>query len=135
MRSSSRQQMKLKRLFQYLIDTMTYHEAQAKALPLLAKYGLHGWRISLENLNAAIYVKPGCLGYCDTKNKVIRIEGRKSSRHFRQTLLHEIAHALRGASPHPGGHDMEWIEIAAKLGCTFGHLMPYMNALRKSNAA
>lgn len=115
---------------------MTFQEAQAKARPLLAKYGLHDWQISLENLrNEAMYVKPGCLGYCDTKNKVIRIERIGVRRHFRQTLLHEIAHALRGASSHPGGHDMKWIEIADKLGCTFGHLLPYMNLLEKSRAA
>src|SRR4051812_26070220 len=102
---------------------LTYHEAQAKGQPLLAKYGLHDWQISLENChNEAMYgACVGCLGYCDLKNKVIRIDNGVG-RQFRQTLLHEIAHALRG----PGGHDMEWINIADKLGCTFAHLRPYV---------
>ena len=105
---------------------MTLQEAEAKALPLLAKYGLPDWQISLENLhNKAMYgVCAGSLGYCDLKNKVIRIAWGHG-RHFRQTLLHEIAHALRGVP----GHDMEWIEIAEKIGCTFGHLLPYLRAI------
>jgi hypothetical protein len=71
------------------------------------------------------------LGYCDLKNKAIRISWDHGDRHFRQTLLHEIAHALRGVS----GHDMEWVEIADKLGCTHGHLLPYLLPLRESSAA
>jgi hypothetical protein len=111
---------------------MTLQDAEAKALPLLVKYGLHGWRISLENLRNERMYGPGAdnLGYCDLKNKTIRIDG-SSACHFRQTLLHEIAHALRGVS----GHDMKWVEIADKLGCTFGHLLPYINLLSKSSAA
>ena len=105
---------------------MTLEQAESQARPLFEKHGLRDWRISMENLrNTDVYGPSaevdGNLGYCDFRNKTIRIDhaiGRK----FRQTLLHEIAHALRGKP----GHDQEWIEIAERLGCSSGHLLPYL---------
>src|SRR6266568_4333748 len=61
---------------------------------LLDKHGLHDWRVCVENLRNPMYVtKCGpLLGFCDVVNKIIRIDCRYP-RKFRQTLLHEIAHA------------------------------------------
>jgi hypothetical protein len=99
-----------------------YEEVEAKTRPLLDKHGLQDWRVSVENLKKP---EQGCnlLGYCDFNAKTLRI-GWNNPRQFRQTLLHEIAHVLRGIP----GHDKEWIEIASKLGCTDAHLIPYANS-------
>src|SRR5258706_14912745 len=81
---------------------------------LLKKHGLHDWRISVENLRNVMYTHEctgGLWGYCDLENKVIRIDWRVGRR-FRQTMLHEIAHALVGKP----GHDKEWIKIAGDIG-------------------
>lgn len=91
---------------------------------LLDKHGLHDWRISVENLRNVMYTlehADGFLGQCDLENKVIRIDFGVGRR-FRQTLLHEIAHALVGKP----GHGPEWIRVASDVGCTFNHLFPYV---------
>jgi hypothetical protein len=96
---------------------------------LLNKHGLNDWRISVENLQNVIYTREhgdGLLGYCDLENKVIRIDWRVG-RGFRQTLLHEIAHALVGKDK--PGHSEEWIKIAGDIGCTLNHLLPYFMGL------
>jgi len=91
---------------------------------LLDKHGLHDWRISFENLRNAMYAPneedKGLWGQCDLENKVVRIDWRVGRR-FRQTMLHEIAHALVGKP----GHGEEWIKKAAEIGCTPQKLSRY----------
>jgi hypothetical protein len=62
----------------------------------------------------------GFWGQCDFENNVIRIDWR-IGRRFRQTMLHEIAHALVGKP----GHGEEWIKKAAEIGCTPNELWRY----------
>jgi len=89
----------------------------AKGRLLLDKYGLRDWQLTIETLED----RPDLpLGLCDSDNRVIRID-RRVGREFRQVVLHEIAHALRGGP----NHDPEWIKIAKRIGCTSNHLMPY----------
>jgi hypothetical protein len=99
-------------------------EMEIKGNALLDKHGLHDWRISFENLRNAMYAPNdgdrGFWGYCDFENKVIRIDWRVGRR-FRQTMLHEIAHALVGKL----GHGEEWIKKAAEIGCTPNELWRY----------
>jgi len=98
----------------------------AKARLLLDKHGLTDWRLSIENLpNANMHPKAKIDGHqrlCCSKEKVIRIH-TGIGRQFRQTLLHEIAHVLRGESEVE--HDEKWLDIAEKTGCSLVHLWPY----------
>lgn len=99
-------------------------EMELKGNALLDKHGLHDWCISFENLRNALYAPNegdrGFWGQCDFENKVIRIDWR-IGRRFRQTMLHEIAHALVGEP----GHGEEWIKKAAEIGCTGKELYRY----------
>jgi hypothetical protein len=108
-----------------------YHQAQTKARQLFDRHGLHEWRLSVENLrNPNLYPTKGCsfMGLCDHESKTIRIHFGIGTQ-FRQTLLHEIAHALRG----PGaGHDEQWSKIALDLGCTSRNLIQYMDVYRRA---
>lgn len=106
---------------------LTYEEGQRRGRPLLDKYGLQDWRFSIENLRNLECYPPGCLGYCDLEDKVIGIDWR-IGRRFRQVMLHEIAHALRGVTGHDA-HDEQWYDIASNLGCTFANLVSYFMAL------
>jgi hypothetical protein len=110
-------------------NSPAYEKAKTDGQKLLDKHGLHDWRISIENLRNAMFTSPehpdGFWQYCDFDTKTIYIDyyvGRK----FRQTMLHEIAHALVGKS----GHGEEWWNKAAEIGCTFISLFPYLYVLR-----
>ena len=109
---------------------MTYEEEQTKGRALLDAHGLTDWRFVVENLrNANLYgpCSKGLLGYCDIPHKTIRIDHGAVRRQFRQTVLHEIAHAL---TPNDPGHGQEWINKAGEIGCTLTHRLPYLMALR-----
>ena len=103
---------------------LTYLEMHEYGRRLLDEHGLHDWCISIENLgNTALY-GPMCgsiVGCCDTKNKTIRIDSGMR-RSFRQTLLHEIAHAL---TPADNCHGDEWVRKAEEIGCTAAHIERY----------
>jgi hypothetical protein len=102
---------------------MTYHEMMKNGRLLMDKHGLTDWVLDIQNLrNTDLYrgEVDGCLGTCRLSEKRILIHF-SIGRRFRQTLLHEIAHALRGES----GHDQKWIDIAERIGCTVTHLLPY----------
>jgi hypothetical protein len=103
---------------------MTYEQQQAIGREFLDRFGLHDWRFSMENLRNTRYLQrepSGFLGVCDHTNKVIRIDWR-IGRMFRQTMLHEIAHALVGKD---GDHGSEWLDKAHEIGCSQRHLLPY----------
>ena len=82
------------------------------ATQLMQKYGLVDWRVKLDHARRRA-------GQCDYNNKVIslsRLYVRNSDKnHVRDTILHEIAHALVG--PHHG-HDAVWRQKAREIGCT-----------------
>lgn len=109
--------------------TLTFQEKVEKARRLMEKHGLKDWRLSIENLeNPDMFHysdgKPfdGGMGLCVIKEQTIYIHSGLPDRHFRQTLLHEIAHAL---TPNDPGHGREWIIKAGEIGCTFTHVFPY----------
>jgi len=100
---------------------MEYDEMMARGRALLDKHGLHDWRFDVQNLRR----KPGLTsrdlwGGCDPDRKLIVVDW-DVGRRFRQTVLHEIAHALVGGS----GHTEEWLKKAQEIGCTFNHLLDY----------
>jgi predicted SprT family Zn-dependent metalloprotease len=80
------------------------------ALELMARHGLHGWTFGLNR-------RKRTLGLCRYDAKTIELStyliDRNSAEEVRDTLLHEIAHALVG----PGhGHDAIWKAKAVEVG-------------------
>jgi hypothetical protein len=103
---------------------LTYSEAVEYGRRLLDEHGLHDWRIFIENLgNTALYgpTCAGLVGKWDGADKTIRIDFRMR-RSFRQTLLHEIAHA---STPADNCHGDEWVRKAEEIGCTAAHIERY----------
>jgi predicted SprT family Zn-dependent metalloprotease len=82
------------------------------ATELMHTHGLVGWRIKLDHARRRA-------GQCDYSTKTIslsRLYVRHADvDHIRDTILHEIAHALVG--PHHG-HDAVWRQKAREIGCT-----------------
>ena len=87
-------------------------EAIETATELMRQHGLIGWRIKLDHARRRA-------GQCDYNTKVIslsRLYVRAADKdHIRDTILHEIAHALVGPSH---GHDAVWRKKAREIGCT-----------------
>lgn len=79
---------------------------------LLAAHGLAGWRMGFDRARTRA-------GKCDYKNRVITLSGyyvfRADPADIRDTLLHEIAHALVGPKH---GHDAVWAAKARAIGCS-----------------
>jgi len=90
---------------------MTPHQAAALATALIAQHGLVGWSFRVDSAKT----RRGC---CDYRKRTISV-----SRHLlpldeagiRNTLLHEIAHALVGPRHN---HDDVWRAKARSIGCT-----------------
>ena len=82
------------------------------AIELMNAHGLAGWRIRLDNARRRA-------GQCDYANKIIslsRLYVRYADiDHIRDTILHEIAHALVGPRH---GHGEVWRQKAREIGCS-----------------
>ena len=82
------------------------------ATELMDAHGLVGWRVKLDHARRRA-------GQCDYTNKTIslsRLYVRHADiDHIRDTILHEIAHALVGPRH---GHDAVWRQKALEIGCT-----------------
>ena len=79
---------------------------------LMASHGLTGWSLQYDDASRRA-------GSCNPRLKVIGLSRlyclHASPEEVRETILHEIAHALVG----PGhGHDSVWKAAARALGCT-----------------
>lgn len=85
-------------------------EVRTLALALLAQHGLHDWRFSFNRRKRS-------LGMCQFSEKIIALSihlvDRNSEEEIRDTILHEIAHALVG--PHHG-HDTVWKAKCREIG-------------------
>ena len=102
----------------------------AKGRALLDKHGLHDWRFDVQNLRR----KPGLTdedlwGGCIPEKKLIVVDWGVG-RNFRQTVLHEIAHALAGTPD----HGREFLRVAKKIGCTFYRLSGYIRYQKAEDA-
>ena len=99
-----------------LESEQTVHRPLADAIEtateLMQQHGLTGWRVKLDHARRRA-------GQCDYNTKVIslsRLYVRSAEKdHIRDTILHEIAHALVG--PHHG-HDAVWRQKAREIGCS-----------------
>jgi predicted SprT family Zn-dependent metalloprotease len=90
---------------------MTLPEAKRLALLHMVLHGLNGWTFRFDNAKTRV-------GVCRFDERVIGL-----SRHYvrandedevKDTILHEIAHALAGPQ---AGHGPRWKKIARELGC------------------
>jgi hypothetical protein len=102
---------------------MTRKATLAYGRRLLNKHGLHDWCFDVCDLCTHYYtaVDPkGFDGQISFKTKTIMVD-QGVGRRLKQTILHEIAHAQVGRP----GHDEEWLNAAASIGCGLSHLLPY----------
>jgi len=90
------------------------NEANVKSLArrLMVKHGFADWTFKLDNASRR-------LGLCDHKSKTISVSPRHvqqdTDENIRDTILHEIAHAL---SSDDVVHGKEWKTIASRIGAT-----------------
>ncbi|MEZ0166294.1 SprT-like domain-containing protein [Kineococcus sp. LSe6-4] len=91
---------------------MDGREALAMARELLDRHGLDGWTVVLDRAKTRA-------GVCRADRREIGLSAPLTALHteaeVRDTVLHEIAHALVG----PGhGHDAVWRAAARRIGCS-----------------
>lgn len=93
----------------YTEDILREWEHQRK------KWGLYDWELRFSNGRRN-------LGYCDCNKKVIFLSKAfmkaNSYSVLKDTLLHEIAHAVQFVQQGTTDHSSEWKEIAQEVGCT-----------------
>lgn len=83
------------------------------AIDLMEKHGLYerGWQFEYRNYKSAF-------GMCHHGSRVISLSrpgtALREEHHVRNTILHEIAHALVGPN---FGHDSVWRTKALSIGC------------------
>jgi predicted SprT family Zn-dependent metalloprotease len=91
---------------------MDRRDALAMAEKLLQEHGLAGWRVQLDNAKRRA-------GVCRFTDRTIGLSGPITELHgeaeVRDTVLHEIAHALVGPEH---GHDAVWRATALRIGCS-----------------
>ena len=103
MKLNKQQQIEPRRRLQDVMDL---------AHRLLAEHDLQNWRISFDHARRRA-------GLCNFSTKTISLSRHYASEapldHIKDTILHEIAHALVG---HSHGHDAEWRRKAREIGCS-----------------
>lgn len=89
---------------------MDLHTASVLARSLLAEHALHDWAFAFNRRKRAF-------GLCDYSRHTIYLSSvltkLNGEAEVRDTLLHEVAHALAG---HCAGHGPVWRKIARKVG-------------------
>jgi len=91
---------------------MELSDVRRLGLALIAEHGLDGWRLELDRARRRA-------GICRYDRRVIGLSGPLmrlyDEAEVRETILHEIAHALAGAR---AGHGPRWQAIARRIGST-----------------
>jgi len=94
------------------------------ATQLMEVHGLKGWRVKLDHARRRA-------GQCDFRARTISLSRHyvrhAEPNHIRDTILHEIAHALVGPRH---GHDVVWRQKAREIGCSANrcHTLKFANA-------
>lgn len=87
-------------------------KVRSLALGLMREHGLHEWRLTFDRAKTRA-------GQCRFDRHEISLSGPlmrlQDEVEVRETILHEIAHALAGPSH---GHDATWRRIAHSIGST-----------------
>lgn len=90
---------------------MTPSAALTLARSLMAEHGLTGWTVSIDRAK----VRGGCCHYSTRKITLgAAYLTKATASQVRNTILHEIAHALAGFH---AGHGPEWRKVARSIGC------------------
>jgi predicted SprT family Zn-dependent metalloprotease len=93
------------------MESMLSKDAEKLALRLMKQHGLGDWTYATNS-------RKRTLGLCFSHLKLIELSTyfihNNEPQIVRETILHEIAHALVG-SRH--GHDEVWMDMAERLGC------------------
>jgi predicted SprT family Zn-dependent metalloprotease len=91
---------------------MELADVRRLGLALIAEHGLDGWRLEFDRARRRA-------GICRYDRRVIGLSGPLMRLYdepeVRETILHEIAHALAGAR---AGHGPRWKAIARRIGST-----------------
>ena len=91
---------------------MELHDAVALAESLLAEHGLDDWRVELDRAKRRA-------GICRYADRTIGLSAPLTQLHseheVRDTVLHEVAHALAGPR---AGHGPRWKAVARRIGCS-----------------
>jgi predicted SprT family Zn-dependent metalloprotease len=97
---------------------METRDALVLARALVAAHGLRGWTVGLDRAKTRA-------GACHYGKRMITLSGPltrlHSEEHVRDTILHEIAHALVGPRHR---HDAVWRETALRIGSTGERCVP-----------
>lgn len=97
---------------------MDLSDAYSLACDLLDEHGLSGWTVAYDAAKRRA-------GVCDFGRRRIGLSAPLTRLHdeaqVRDTILHEIAHALAGPRH---GHDAHWRSIALRLGCSGERCVP-----------
>jgi hypothetical protein len=106
---------------QHLVgNVVAAKSATALGKRLFRKYGLKGWKLIVtRNLGE------NAQGICRPVEKEIYLDPYKLSRprsSIRETILHEIAHALAGKDVGRNGHGPKWQKKARALGVSEGDI-------------
>lgn len=97
---------------------MDLRQAVALGRRLVSEHGLDGWSVSLDRAKTRA-------GACRFRTRQITLSRHLTALHsedeVRDTILHEIAHALVGAGH---GHDRHWRATALAIGCSGQRCIP-----------
>lgn len=97
---------------------MDLSDAYRMGTELLQRHGLHGWSLVFDNAKRRA-------GVCRYTQRVIGLSAPLARLHspdeVRETLLHEIAHALTGPEH---GHDGIWVAQARAIGSNGRRCLP-----------
>lgn len=97
---------------------MDLSDAYRMGTELLQRHGLDGWSLAFDNAKRRA-------GVCRHGSRVIGLSAPLARLHsvdeVRETLLHEIAHALAGPEH---GHDAVWVARARAIGSTGERCLP-----------
>lgn len=97
---------------------MDLRDAFALAEHLLETHGLGDWRVRYDGAKRRA-------GICRFRDKALGLSAPLTALHseheVRDTILHEIAHALVGPRH---GHDGEWRRVAREIGCSGERCVP-----------
>ena len=101
-----------------MVLRMDLADAFGMAEGLLLEHGLSGWVVQYDGAKRRA-------GVCRFDDRVIGLSAPLTRVHdkeeVRDTVLHEIAHALVGPAH---GHDGEWRAVARRIGCSGARCVP-----------